>query len=126
MKIDQLDHLVLTLKNLQNCLDFYQGVLNMQHEVFADDRHALKFGLQKINLHIAGLEFEPKAALPMPGSADLCFITRTPLDKVVKQLQQHDLVIEEGPIPRTGATGPLLSVYIRDPDRDLVEIANQV
>ena len=120
----RLDHLVLTVSDLSRSLAFYQEVLGMRHELFGEGRHALCFGQQKINLHRLGAEFEPKALRPTPGSADLCLIVSTPLVEVMAHLQRCDVAIEEGPMPRTGATGPLLSVYIRDPDRNLIELAN--
>jgi catechol 2,3-dioxygenase-like lactoylglutathione lyase family enzyme len=125
MQIDALDHLVLTVKNLEATCDFYSHVLGMQVVQFANNRKALRFGSQKINLHVAGKEFEPKAAFPTPGSADLCFLTSVPLEEVIAHLHQHQIPIIEGPVEKTGATGTILSVYIRDPDNNLIEIANQ-
>jgi catechol 2,3-dioxygenase-like lactoylglutathione lyase family enzyme len=121
--VDGLDHLVLTVVDLAATTEFYQRVLGMSAEVFGDGRHALHFGDQKINLHEAGREFEPKAARPTPGSADLCFITRTPLEEVQQHLRTQSVPLELGPVDRTGARGPMRSVYIRDPDGNLVEIA---
>ncbi|MBU5247131.1 VOC family protein [Bacillus halotolerans] len=121
--IKRLDHLVLTVKSLQETIRFYTSVLGMQEETFGSGRKALRFGNQKINLHEAGHEFEPKAQHPLPGSADLCFITDEPINKVVKHLTKMNVNIEQGPVKRTGALGPIISVYIRDPDQNLVEIS---
>jgi catechol 2,3-dioxygenase-like lactoylglutathione lyase family enzyme len=125
MHIDTLDHLVLTVQDLEATCDFYSHVLGMQVVQFANNRKALRFGTQKINLHVAGKEFEPKAAFPTPGSADLCLLTSVPLEEVIAHLHQHQIPIIEGPVERTGATGTILSVYIRDPDNNLIEIANR-
>jgi catechol 2,3-dioxygenase-like lactoylglutathione lyase family enzyme len=124
IRIDHLDHLVLTVASIEAACDFYTRALGMRVETFGQDRKALRFGDQKINLHQAGHEFEPKALRPMPGSADLCFIATTPLEEVVAHLQRLGVAIEEGPVPRTGATGPIRSIYLRDPDRNLIEISN--
>lgn len=124
MKIHHLDHLVLTVKDLDTTIKFYREALGMQHEVFGDSRHALKFGEQKINLHVSGKEFEPKADLPTPGSADLCFISETPVQEMVEALHRKGITIEQGPIQRTGATQSILSIYIRDPDGNLIELSN--
>ena len=126
VRIDHLDHLVLTVANIDESCDFYARVLGMGVETFGEGRKALTFGNQKINLHRAGHEFEPKAERPTPGSADLCFISTTPLDDVIAHLQAEGVAIEEGPVPRTGATGPILSVYFRDPDQNLIEISNVI
>ncbi len=123
--IEQLDHLVLTVANLDATIDFYTETLGMDVVAF-EGRKALKFGEQKINLHQRGHEINPKAAHPTPGSGDLCFITLTPLDEVMEYLAQLRVHIEEGPVDRTGAVGKLRSVYIRDPDHNLVEISNYV
>ena len=125
-KITQLDHLVLTVKDIETSITFYTKVLGMEVITFGENRKALKFGSQKINLHQYGNEFEPRAHQPTPGSADLCFITNTPIDDVIAQLDRQDITIEEGPVERTGANLPLLSLYIRDPDGNLLEIANQI
>ncbi|ENV95877.1 MULTISPECIES: VOC family protein [Acinetobacter] len=124
MKISHLDHLVLTVADIENTCNFYQTVLGFEVITFKGDRKALKFGHQKINLHQLGKEFEPKALQPTPGSADLCFISDTPISEVVGHLNQLNIQIEEGPVERTGAMHPILSVYIRDPDQNLIEISN--
>lgn len=124
MKITQLDHLVLTIKNIEQTCTFYQQILGMEIVIFGEGRKALRFGQQKINLHEVGKEFEPKAIRPTSGSADLCFITDVPLPDVINHLKKFAIRIEEGPINRTGALGPITSVYIRDPDDNLIEIAN--
>ena len=123
MRIDRLDHLVLTVADIDATVDFYTRVLGMKAVTFGAGRTALAFGQSKINLHQAGHEFEPKAHRPTPGSADLCLITTDSLDRVVEELVRHDVPIEEGPVERTGATGPILSVYFRDPDRNLIEVS---
>jgi catechol 2,3-dioxygenase-like lactoylglutathione lyase family enzyme len=123
MRIDRLDHLVLTVADIDATTDFYTRVLGMKAVTFGAGRTALAFGQSKINLHQAGHEFEPKAHRPTPGSADLCLITTDSLDRVVEELVRHDVPIEEGPVERTGATGPILSVYVRDPDRNLIEVS---
>jgi catechol 2,3-dioxygenase-like lactoylglutathione lyase family enzyme len=124
MKITRLDHLVLTVRNLDATCQFYTDVLGMEVVTFGNGRKALHFGQQKINLHEVGKEFEPKAKVPTPGSADLCFITRTPLVNVLEKLNQMGVTIEEGPVDRTGALGKITSVYFRDPDHNLIEVSN--
>lgn len=124
MKISGLDHLVLTVRDIAATCEFYARVLGMDVVTFQGDRTALHFGDQKINLHLAGQEFEPKAQAPTPGSADLCFITETPLEEVIQHLTTCRVPIEEGIVERTGAVGRLRSVYVRDPDGNLVEISN--
>jgi catechol 2,3-dioxygenase-like lactoylglutathione lyase family enzyme len=126
IKISQLDHLVLTVASIDRTCTFYTDVLGMEVETFGGGRKALRFGSQKINLHRAGQEFEPKAKSPTPGSGDLCFIATTGLEDVVSHLNRLKIPIEEGPIDRTGATGRIRSVYIRDPDANLIEISNLV
>ena len=121
--IDRLDHLVLTVVDIDATVEFYTSALNME-AVTSGDRKALHFGGQKINLHQAGKEFEPKAANPTPGSGDLCFITTAPLESVISSLKTGAYAIEEGPVERTGAVGKMLSIYLRDPDGNLVEISN--
>ncbi|MFZ5594083.1 MAG: VOC family protein [Pseudomonadota bacterium] len=124
MRIDRLDHLALTVRDIAASCDFYSRVLGMEVVTFGNGRKALAFGGQKINLHEAGKEFEPKASRPTPGSADLCFITREPLTSVMAHLDSHNITIIDGPVPRTGATGAIISVYLRDPDGNLIEISN--
>lgn len=124
MQIGRLDHIVLTVKDIRATCAFYAKVLGTEVVTFADNRTALKFGKQKINLHRAGQEFEPKAWRPTPGSADICVIADTPLAEVVRHLQACGVEIIEGPVTKTGALGPIESVYIRDPDLNLIEIAN--
>lgn len=124
MKISHLDHLVLTVADIETTCQFYQSALNFEVITFGENRKALRFGTQKINLHEAGKEFEPKALRPTVGSADLCFVAETPLDEVIAHLQNRNINIIEGPIQRTGATGKILSIYLRDPDQNLIEISN--
>jgi catechol 2,3-dioxygenase-like lactoylglutathione lyase family enzyme len=126
--IDHLDHLVLTTAHEANCVRFYTDVLGMRLESFIGgtppvERKAFKFGTQKINLHAKGREFEPKAHTPVPGALDLCFIAAVPLDEVISRLNALGVPIVEGPVTRTGATGPIRSVYVRDPDLNLIEIS---
>lgn len=124
MKIDRIDHFVLTVRDIGATCDFYERALGMTREVFGEGRTALKFGHQKINLHPAGREYEPKAAHPSAGGGDFCLITRTPIDDVVKHLNDANVEIELMPSQRTGATGPINSIYFRDPDGNLVEVSN--
>ena len=124
MKIERLDHLVLTVADIAKTCEFYEKVLGMETVTFGGGRKALCFGQQKINLHQAAKEFEPKAAKPTPGSGDLCFIASTPLAQVIDHLKEEGIAIEEGPVARTGATGPMQSVYFRDPDGNLIEVSN--
>lgn len=124
--IDHLDHLVLTTINLEACKDFYVRVLGMRPETFGNGRLAFCFGNQKINVHERGREFEPKAHLPVPGALDLCFIASHGLDAVIAHLQTEHWPIIEGPVQRTGATGPIRSVYVRDPDLNLIEISELI
>ncbi|UPQ84326.1 VOC family protein [Pseudomonas knackmussii] len=126
MQIDHLDHLVLTVADIETTVDFYTRVLGMQVVTFGEGRKALAFGNQKINLHQARREFEPKAERPTPGSADLCFIVATPLEHVIAHLQAQQVAIVEGPVQRTGATGPIRSVYVRDPDQNLIELSSSM
>ena len=123
MQIDRLDHLVLTVADIDRTVEFYTRVLGMRAETFGEGRRALRFGRQKINLHQAGREFEPKAARPLPGSADLCFVTDVPLEEVQQHLAACGVPVEEGPVDRTGAVGPIRSVYVRDPDANLLELS---
>ena len=129
--IDHLDHLVLTTAKETECVDFYTRVLGMKLESFIGGtppvvRKAFMFGNQKINLHIKGKEFEPKADIPMPGSLDLCFIADRPLTKVIEKLETEGWPIIEGPVIRTGATQKINSVYVRDPDLNLIEISELI
>ena len=124
MRIDRIDHLVLTVDDVARTIAFYVDVLGMIETTFGPDRKALMFGSSKINLHQRGREFEPKAATPTPGSADLCLIADDSLEVVVAELAAIGIAIEEGPVRRTGARGPITSVYIRDPDGNLIELSN--
>lgn len=124
IRVDRLDHLVLTVADVERSCAFYSRVMGMKPVIFGGGRKALAFGRQKINLHAHGREFEPKADRPTPGSADLCFITDVPLTEVVAHLNAEGVAIVEGPVERTGATGPILSVYFRDPDGNLIEVSN--
>ncbi len=121
--INSLDHLVLTVRDLDATVRFYVEGLGMELREFGEGRKALHFGIQKINLHVAGHEFEPKAAHPTPGSADLCFLCERPLEEIANRLAALSYPIIEGPVARTGATGPIRSIYTRDPDGNLVEVA---
>jgi len=125
MQVDSLDHLVLTVRDFDVTCNWYARVLGMTVETFGDGRKALRFGAQKINLHEVGHEFEPKAARPAPSSADLCFLTAIPLADVSAHLATERVVVEVGPVARVGASGPLHSLYCRDPDGNLIEIANR-
>jgi len=118
-----LDHLVLTVQDIEKTVEFYCGALGMEKVSFGEGRLALKFGNQKINLHQAGKEFKPKAKSPTPGSADLCFLMDAPMEEVINQLEKWGVDIEQGPIERTGATGLIISVYVRDPDGNLIELS---
>jgi len=124
MQIDHLDHLVLTVQDIQTTCEFYSRVLGMQVVTFAEGRKALQFGNQKINLHQKGKEFDPKAQHPTPGSADLCFLTSIPIEHVIAHLQTCNVSLLLGPVERTGATKSLLSIYFRDPDGNLLEVSN--
>lgn len=124
MKIESIDHVVLTVADIDRTCGFYEKALGMQPTVFGSGRRALSFGTQKINLHQRGKEFEPKAHAPTPGSGDLCFITVVPLAQVIDHLRDCGVAIVEGPVPRTGARGPMMSVYFRDPDLNLIEVSN--
>lgn len=124
MNIDRLDHLVLTVKDIDTTCAFYSRVLGMQVITFGNGRRSLAFGSQKINLHQQGKEFEPKAGSPTPGSADLCFITSVPLPEVLAHLRSSGVRVIEGPVKRTGAIGPIVSLYFRDPDMNLIEVSN--
>lgn len=126
MQISHLDHLVLTVADIDATIEFYTQILGFKVVSFGDNRKALTFGKQKINLHQKGKEFEPKAAKPTCGSADLCFIADTPVEQVMLELQQKHIPIVEGIVERTGATGKIRSVYVRDPDENLLEISNYI
>ena len=124
--IDHIDHIALTTRDLQACVRFYSEVLGMKLEKFktpTEERLALKFGSQKINLHEWGKEFTPRAHVAVPGSLDLCFIAAVSLEAVMANLKKQDIPILEGPVTKTGATGKIRSVYVRDPDLNLVEIS---
>ncbi len=126
MKVDHLDHFVLTVKNVTATCAFYATALGMDVVTFGDNRKALAFGSQKINMHEVGKEFEPKARWPTAGSADLCFITSVPLADVIAHLHQCGVEVIEGPVKRTGAVGQIESVYFRDPDLNLIEVSNYI
>lgn len=123
-RLERIDHFVLTVRDVDETCAFYVRVLGMTVREFGPlKRKALHFGTSKINLHLAGREHEPKAARPTPGSGDLCLITTTPLDAVAAHLRAEGVAIEEGPVPRTGALGPIRSLYFRDPDKNLIEVS---
>lgn len=124
MKVDAIDHIVLTVRDIDATCDFYQRVLGMEALTFGEGRRALRFGSQKINLHPYGNEFEPKAERPTPGSADLCFVTDSDSDGIAAHLAATGVHIEEGPVERTGALGPITSFYFRDPDGNLIELSS--
>jgi len=124
MEVLGMDHLVLTVASIERTVAFYRDVLGLRAETFGDGRWALHFGDQKFNLHEAGHEFEPKAARPTPGSIDICLVVATPIESVVAALRAKDVPLVEGPVDRTGARGKIRSVYLRDPDDNLVELAN--
>ena len=126
--IRSLDHLVLTVQNLDATIAFYRDALGMEARRFGENRErvALHFGSQKINLHEVGKEFEPKAAVPTPGSGDLCFLTDEPVDRLSARLQSAGQIIIDGPVQRSGAKTRLMSIYLRDPDGNLIEIANEI
>jgi len=123
--IDHIDHLVLTTSRKEACIDFYTRVLEMTQETFGDGRTAFRFGEQKINLHEQGREFEPRAHLPVPGALDLCFIASVPLDAFIAHVKAEGVPIVEGPVIRTGAIQKLRSVYLRDPDLNLIEVSER-
>jgi catechol 2,3-dioxygenase-like lactoylglutathione lyase family enzyme len=124
MQVNRFDHVVLTVASIDATVDFYTRVLGMEAMTFGGGRTALRFGTSKINLHQAGHEFEPKARRPTPGSMDLCFIVDDPIDDVLAQLAAAGVAVEEGPVSRTGATGEIVSCYLRDPDGNLIELSN--
>ncbi|HSA90400.1 MAG TPA: VOC family protein [Burkholderiales bacterium] len=121
--IDHIDHIVLTTRDREGCIRFYTQVLGMKLEKFGENRLALRFGNQKINLHEWGREFTPRAHVAAPGTLDLCFIASLPLEQVIENLKKNQVPILEGPVAKTGAAGPIRSVYVRDPDLNLVEIS---
>ncbi len=123
MQVTSIDHLVLTVHDIEVSCIFYTRILGMDIVEFADNRKALAFGSQKINLHEQGKEFEPKAAAATPGSQDICLLTDKPMDNITSHLQRHSVEIIAGPVLRTGACGPIMSVYFRDPDGNLLELA---
>ena len=123
MKVDRIDHFVLTVNDIEATCNFYQRVCGMDVITFGNGRKALSFGRNKINLHKAGNELEPKSAVPTPGSGDFCLIASVSMVDIINHLKATDVEIEEGPVPRTGAKGPISSVYFRDPDENLVEIS---
>ena len=124
IQIRSLDHLVLTVADIRTTCAFYGRILGLREVTFAEGRRALVFGNQKINLHQHGAEFDPKALRPTPGSADLCLLTETSPNEVLRHLSDCGVPVIEGPVARTGATGPITSVYFRDPDGNLVEVAS--
>ena len=124
MNIVNIDHIVLTVRDIANTVEFYESVLGMSQETYDDGRIALKFGNQKINLHKYGKEFEPKAVKPVPGSVDICFVTDTKLEVAIDYVKSKGIKIVDGPVTRTGATGKIVSFYFRDPDSNLIEVAN--
>jgi catechol 2,3-dioxygenase-like lactoylglutathione lyase family enzyme len=126
MKISRIDHIVLTVRSIDVTAEFYQRALGMEVVTFGEGRKALSFGEQKFNLHEAGKEFEPKAHKPVPGSIDLCLITETPIHEVVDELRLAGVSVVEGPVRRTGALGPIMSIYFRDPDLNLIEVSSYI
>jgi len=123
ININRLDHLVLTVKDINKTVEFYTNILGMKKEIFKENRIALKYGNQKINLHLLGKEFEPKAFNVKEGSADLCFIVEESIEDIFAFLVSRNIDIEEGIVKRTGANGPIQSIYIRDPDLNLIELS---
>ena len=126
MRLRTLDHVVLTVTDIDATLSFYERALGMRRVSFGGGRFALAFGDQKLNLHQAGNEFEPKAAWPTPGSADLCFLIDGSIDAAADELRALGVLTETGPVERTGTRGPIRSIYVRDPDGNLVEVAEQI
>lgn len=121
--IDHIDHIVITTRDIEACIDFYTRVLGMKLNQFGDNRVAFTFGQQKINVHEYGNEIDPKAHLPVPGSLDICLISSYPVEKIKTHLEQCYVALVEGPVTRTGACGPITSFYLRDPDLNLIEIS---
>ncbi|MEW5856961.1 MAG: VOC family protein [Cyanobacteriota bacterium] len=126
MKVNKIDHLVLTVHSIEASCEFYSRVLGMEVVTFGEDRKALQFGEQKINLHQLGKEFEPKALNPTPGAADICFITSIPIEEVKDCICADGIDVLEGPIVKTGAIGAIKSIYLRDPDGNLIEVSNYI
>jgi len=126
VKVERIDHVVLTVADVERTIAFYERALGMRAVTFGEGRRALAFGDQKLNLHEAGREFTPHASAPLPGGVDICFTTTTPLDKVISHLHSLGVAIESGPVAKTGARATLRSIYLRDPDGNLIEIANEV
>jgi len=124
MQIDRIDHIVITAHDVGRTIDFYTRVMGMEAITFGEGRRGLAFGRQKINLHQSGREYEPKALEPRPGSMDLCFISETPLEQIAERLKACGVVIIQGPVQKTGALGPMMSIYFRDPDGNLIEVSN--
>ena len=124
MQIDRLDHFVITVQDVDATIAFYEAVMGMKAVTFAGGRRALSFGKSKINLHDAAKPYVPHAKQPLPGTADVCFITMTPIAEVISHLEKCGVAIEQGPVPKTGAMGPITSVYFRDPDYNLIEVSN--
>jgi catechol 2,3-dioxygenase-like lactoylglutathione lyase family enzyme len=122
----RIDHVVLTCADVERTIAFYERALGMKALTFGEGRRALAFGDQKLNLHQAGREFEPKARVPAPGAIDICFTTDTPLDEVAAHLRSSGVPVEHGPVDKTGARRPLRSLYFRDPDGNLIEVSNEV
>lgn len=126
VRVRAIDHVVLTVRDVERTLSFYQRALGMTPVAFGEGRRALAFGDQKLNLHQAGREFEPKAAFPTPGAIDLCLLTDVPMGEVIAHLRAAGVAVELGPVAKTGARHPLRSVYFRDPDGNLIEVSNEV
>lgn len=124
MQIEAIDHVVLTVRDIAASIAFYTRTLDMREVSFGNNRKALAFGQSKLNLHQAGNEFEPKATRPTPGAIDICLLTHTPMAEILQHLEASHVAVEAGPIERTGAQHPLLSVYVRDPDGNLIELSN--
>ena len=124
LSIDHIDHIVLTVNDIDQTIWFYCDVLGMEEVEFGENRIALKFGNQKINLHQIDSDISPVADQPTPGSQDICLISHSPIDEVASMLEKHGIPVEEGPVSRNGATGKIISVYCRDPDGNLIEISN--
>ncbi|GAJ25641.1 biphenyl-2,3-diol 1,2-dioxygenase III-related protein [Liquorilactobacillus sucicola DSM 21376 = JCM 15457] len=124
MDIKRLDHFVITVQDIERSCRFYHQILGMQIITFDNGRKALRFADMKINLHQVEHEFEPKAAIATPGTADICFIVKTHISDVLTELRTKNIPIEQGPVPKNGALGPIESIYFRDPDKNLIELAN--